>query len=217
MGPHSSEQGNKGAVMQVAVIAMNCPGFNGASLFRARKPGSISSTCQRYGARNASMGPHSSEQGNRNVVYNSRFMGPRSSEQGNCSESKQQYQRRLQWGLTLPSKETRERVQPPLEMGVTGASMGPHSSEQGNRIGVVLPRVALRSITLQWGLTLPSKETCLGCSRMPVDICRLLQWGLTLPSKETRNAEARRYQHDAVAWASMGPHSSEQGNNADSS
>ena len=60
----------------------------------------------------ASMGPHSSEQGNlgrhrRGVVNFGASMGPHSSEQGNDdSAANEETRTQLQWGLTLPSKET---------------------------------------------------------------------------------------------------------------
>ena len=137
-------------------------------------------------------------------------MGPHSSEQGNEGDlSGKPYIQMLQWGLTLPSKETNRRVvQTTL---ITPASMGPHSSEQGNQVGIFsrlnreigfngasLFRARKqanssmnwqRQQQLQWGLTLPSKETCsrTTChSRLIV-----LQWGLTLPSKETFSASTQ--------------------------
>ena len=64
-------------------------------------------------------------------------------------------------------------------------------------------------VWVQWGLTLPSKETSTPTLRftgIPV-----LQWGLTLPSKETRMS-ANIYMLGFRNHASMGPHSSEQGN-----
>ena len=64
------------------------------------------------------------------------------------------------------------------------ASMGPHSSEQGNIQGDSRGNRA-DSRWLQWGLTLPSKET-IGCTLESWDLhTESLQWGLTLPSKET--------------------------------
>ena len=63
--------------------------------------------------------------------------------------------------------------------------MGPHSSEQGNE---ELARERTEKAWLQWGLTLPSKETA-GYSALSAAV-HGLQWGLTLPSKETAGAGA---------------------------
>ena len=111
----------------------------------------------------ASMGPHSSEQGNHGLL-------PR-------WQDNQEAQ--LQWGLTLPSKETRGSGYDRNALVI--ASMGPHSSEQGNGSTA---RTSVSIQTLQWGLTLPSKET--QQTRKGIPMTSQLQWGLTLPSKETR-------------------------------
>ena len=159
MGPHSSEQGNRpleGDLREIVGLQwgltlpsketrihsrrdFDIPGFNGASLFRARKL----EGCSRRA----------------------------------CWRSV------LQWGLTLPSKETpyshagfvahisgfngaslfRARKQwkaVVARMLEERASMGPHSSEQGNQ--PQQDQGQQRGIvSLQWGLTLPSKETVL--------------------------------------------------------
>ena len=161
----------------------------------------------------------------------------------------------LQWGLTLTSKETRQTISLPKSSrrfnGASllrarkpvgfrrrrtshdeGASMGPHSYEQGNSGDYGIEQLASK---LQWGLTLTSKETLtarlfspqnrnsfngasllrarkqhlLGLGQVYLD---RLQWGLTLTSKETRcQAGKQRPDHQA----SMGPHSYEQGNEGD--
>ena len=132
MGPHSSEQGNSSYGVGLRRRSLR---FNGASLFRARKRGG-NVNLARIGV--ASMGPHSSEQGNPLVV-----------------------------GVSPMPQED--------------ASMGPHSSEQGNVRGrsgvrswgesfngaslfrarkpVLATSTTLSLVGLQWGLTLPSKET----------------------------------------------------------
>ena len=75
----------------------------------------------------------------------------------------------------------------------------------------VVPITALiAAMMLQWGLTLPSKET--SWPHRYRLICKLLQWGLTLPSKETLLPEL---DPTGPLAASMGPHSSEQGNAMD--
>ena len=156
------------------------------------------------------MGPHSSEQGNDFEDDDQPHtwqasMGPHSSEQGNLLgyDVARPLSVRLQWGLTLPSKETIQERQTSEQALV--ASMGPHSSEQGNQRqsehylwvqrrfnGASLFRARKQIIVsckcsprsmLQWGLTLPSKETR-GSGPMR-DVLKRLQWGLTLPSKET--------------------------------
>ena len=91
----------------------------------------------------------------------------------------------------------------------TGPSMGPHSSEQGNLLSSALNIPSLDSFNgaslfrarklgtmlgekpgseisvLQWGLTLPSKETADVDAGENRPSHHALQWGLTLPSKET--------------------------------
>ena len=53
------------------------------------------------------------------------------------------------------------------------------------------------SSPLQWGLTLPSKETS-GHVRMDAAYEMRLQWGLTLPSKETSTADGAVVTHRDV-------------------
>ena len=131
MGPHSSEQGNSPSGIE---SNLRSEGFNGASLFRARKRESEGVGVTVRGT--ASMGPHSSEQGNEILSQSwsmtaNASMGPHSSEQGNPTPPRLGAgSDMLQWGLTLPSKETPALVD---YSGLTrSASMGPHSSEQGN-------------------------------------------------------------------------------------
>ena len=163
MGPHSSEQGNRtlpesrsrserrfnGASLFRARKPckcrrrrhLPCPSFNGASLFRARKL-LLAFVCLIHQL-TASMGPHSSEQGNTgdNLYYQMAGIGfngaslfrARKPAHWNFLVGQKAV---LQWGLTLPSKETGLKV-----------------------------KAYLDTTLLQWGLTLPSKETSLGRKR----------------------------------------------------
>ena len=183
MGPHSSEQGN------------NC----GRAGTLASRPVE------------ASMGPHSSEQGNGDVVnpalrlQRAASMGPHSSEQGNLEPAcGNDSQGNASMGPHVPCKETTRRWRTSTE-----ASMGPHSSEQGNFAWGAITLTIWRT-TLQWGLTLPSKETCTESLERGV----ALHTGFNGASLfRARKREANAYD-DRRRWiaASMGPHSSEQGN-----
>ncbi len=84
--------------------------------------------------------------------------------------------------------------------------MGPHSSECGNV--VILPREVHIVEGLQWGRTHLSAETRSGAAHPDRDIGRL-QWGRTHLSAETPE---RWGIIDVRLPASMGPHSSECGN-----
>ena len=155
------------------------------------------------------MGPHSSEQGNH--VLRDDWVKTGALQWGLTLPSKEttphpprsKRPSSLQWGLTLPSKETDEIAADTAHYRL--ASMGPHSSEQGNRElvggwhtecrcfnGASLFRARKQSPlsafwgasrVLQWGLTLPSKETRVRAISEILE--KSLQWGLTLPSKET--------------------------------
>ena len=116
-------------------------------------------------------------------------MGPHSSEQGNFAADAAQRDGAsklpLQWGLTLPSKETVAKMSTTrynlhpflLQWGLTLPSKETGSTGRWSRARCI--------DQLQWGLTLPSKETCaLRTGTMTIDV-PMLQWGLTLPSKET--------------------------------
>ena len=172
--------------------------FNGASLFRARKHSPDSDPRPSNTKRHASMGPHSSEQGNLvpDVAASSRpthraSMGPHSSEQGNATITNspsglQVCSMKLQWGLTLPSKETRLTIvaRGRLELSsFNGASLfrarkrlfiGKYVSCFLGFNGASLFRARKR-----YGLWISACADSAGCS---------LQWGLTLPSKETIRA-----------------------------
>ena len=180
MGPHSSEQGNSGA-LHLWGRALSC--FNGASLFRARKPASASTSqaaprrfngASLFRARkpeheqvidsslDASMGPHSSEQGNfatrisasptcRGFNGASLFRARKRNLHDSAEVACFRFNGASLFRARKPCGATPERRRH------CPASMGPHSSEQGN-----YPR-----------------------SREEIDPLRALQWGLTLPSKET--------------------------------
>ena len=132
------------------------------------------------------MGPHSSEQGNQvhRLVLTpgpGASMGPHSSEQGNQwgRVAREGGKRRLQWGLTLPSKETGDRVGGEID-ALPLASMGPHSSEQGNSPFVFLIEM--------------NNDASMG------------------PHSSEQGNDTLIHRFDEGGKASMGPHSSEQGN-----
>ena len=166
-----------------AVCTVVTSGFNGASLFRARK---------------------------------------------HCIRASGNYSERLQWGLTLPSKETRGQVCADKSIDHIQASMGPHSSEQGNvDLRVHLGRGPGASmgpqsseqgnhkcVTDDYILLRASMGPSLFRARKPP--CASLHKTMPKRSMGPHSSEQGNYKTAREAWtrelASMGPHSSEQGN-----
>ena len=155
MGPHSFERGNRLVMLR---LLTTLSGFNGASLFRARKhahtwEGEPDDACfngaSLFRARKLALKifPHISV----NLLQWGLTL---SSEETTNSDKSSINLTELQWGLTLSSEET---------------------------VSFIIP--SLFSITLQWGLTLSSEETSKYYTYF--NWFRLLQWGLTLSSEET--------------------------------
>ena len=101
---------------------------------------------------------------------------------GRINDETRPWKTLLQWGLTLPSKETRQDGR--STMDCTQASMGPHSSEQGNRSMAQIARDKI-----------PGAYSFNGAS-----LFRARKLWIALGFR------------DENGIASMGPHSSEQGN-----
>ena len=158
MGPHSFERGNRHS-RRLGKIQSR--GFNGASLFRARKL--AYQQLRRDTTPYASMGPHSFERGKR--VMNASSVSTVVP---------------LQWGLTLSSEET-SRLR--RQRAWHKASMGPHSFERGN------PQAATRWHDCGLGFNGASLFRARKLERAALEVFNEeLQWGLTLSSEETRYA-----------------------------
>ncbi len=171
----------KPVVKRIASVAYHR--FNGASLFRARKPGTrrvCRITCS-AGFNGASL-------------FRARKLG--------WLYHRGEYDARFNGASLFRARKRRIELQANREHD---ASMGPHSFERGNPIGFDPKSLALTG--LQWGLTLSSEET-FHAPHAPQPMYRL-QWGLTLSSEET-SVLIRLPQSDMDA--SMGPHSFERGN-----
>ena len=182
MGPHSYEQGN---TITKAASAPSSTLQWGLTLTSKETIAQGAATAQ---VSLASMGPHSYEQGNDPDtdpfdLPEYRFNGAsllraRKQPKLPCPPA---VIARLQWGLTLTSKETLDSV---LQEA--------------------------RKRRLQWGLTLTSKETALA-SNLSASPQSMLQWGLTLTSKETgqgaryreaaRNASMGPHSYEQGNWS----------------
>ncbi len=234
MGPHSFERGNlrikllilKHVVLQwgltlsseetllsLADTSAERLCFNGASLFRARKPSGRVRQCKIWYGLQWGLTLSSEETHLPNLVVAQegqlQWGLTLSSEETQRVDAAAIRGRRLQWGLTLSSEETRGGIMT-LQRSVI-ASMGPHSFERGN----YTIRITQRRDTMSFnGASLfrarkRDGETVIhnefeDASMGPHSFERgnydaiatsvaaaMLQWGLTLSSEETASVVSR--------------------------
>ena len=159
--------------------------------------------------RNASMGPHSSEQGNLleasgNLAWHDgASMGPHSSEQGNAIKAAELEDIA---DASMGPHSSEQGNQARLAQGIAweAASMGPHSSEQGNSMCGSATRIKTWCFNGASLFRARKQEN--------IYVFRGNRLGFNGASLFRARKPVIRLRVSADMRASMGPHSSEQGN-----